>query len=520
MSLELLPLDISREPLHRPRVRLFFLSLVLLLPACSQARTAVSVDVTAGQETAAFGEAPAVTTFAVTVTSLDGAIDVTATGAPGQTFDFGDFDDFEQITVTLDGSAESGQVMGGQTLTGLLLSTILGDIPVFAQRRGQWSRPSGGFAASHVNGVVTVIDGSLPDDPRRHGGDEGHRRRPPGTSMRSICSASPATQRSPVFVPVPLTIVPVPASSNNPDTQALFLSAGSPELYDYTQGADNTDNAPLTMPTGITSWTDVTGGAVLSDGNGRAFVVGATRSGGATTAVLDVEVDADGDVVLTDFPLNVARAGAAAAYIADVGLVVAGGSSSLAGVEVLSPTATAFAPQGNSPPIRWPAPRRSPTESRGGVGLVGGVQTGGAIGPRVQVALSTCTMGCMAAAIAALAVPGGAGERVGLPDWRDLLAVGNQVRRGLQPELHRRRRHADRHGGAPARAAQGGLCHRGAERHARCPRGGARGRDAGAVGGAVLAVAPRARRKRKTAELRVGPRGAQKMAPRPTSYQH
>jgi hypothetical protein len=398
-----LPLDIFREPLHRPHVgRLFFPSLLLLLPACSPTRTAVSVDVTAGQETAAFVEAPAVSMVAVTVTSLDGTIDVTATGAPAQTFDFGDFDEFEQITVTLDGTAESGQVMGGQTLPGLLLSTVVGDIPVFAQRKGQWSRPLGGLAASHVNGVATVIEGrylaltggtAATGDPTSTTGDV--------DAYDLFGLGGDAT--STFFSTAPQTIVAVPASTYNPDSQALILGSGSPELYDYTQGADNTDNAPLSLPTGMTAWTDVTGGAVLSDGKGRAFVVGATRGSGATTAVLAVEVDADGDVVLTDYPLIVARAGAAAAYIEGVGLVVAGGSSMPPGVEVLSPAGAAFVAQGNSPadPV---AGAGAVTDGGSGLVLIGGVEPGGAIAPTRHLELTNCTAGCAAAAVPGLAM--------------------------------------------------------------------------------------------------------------------
>ena len=389
------------------------------------------MSVTAGQETSAFGEPPAVSAIAVTVTSLDGTLDLTASGAPGQTFDFGDhFDAFEKITVTVDGSAGGREVMGGRSLPGILLSSVVGEIPVLAQRKEQWARPLGGLAASHVNGAATVMAGrylaltggtAAKGDPASTPGDLD------AYDLWSLSGDATAAY----FSTVPETIVPVPASTSNPDSQVLLLGAAGPELFDYTEGDDNTDNAPLGLPAGMTAWSDVTGGAVIDDGNGRAFVVGATRSSGATTAVLGVEVDTVGDVVLTSYPLHVARAGAAAAYIQGVGLVVVGGSSTPPGVEVLAPAGAAFVAQGSTPadPV---AGAGAVTDGGSGLFLVGGVEPGGAIAPTRHLSPASCPTACTAAA-----VPGLAALPVALVDvstyplgGQRFLAVGNQVTGG------------------------------------------------------------------------------------------
>jgi hypothetical protein len=452
------PLDVPSETLHPPRVRHFFPSLLLLLPACSTPVTQLNINVTAGQETDAFTQAPAVAMVGVTIIPAGTTSGVTASAPPGGVFDFVDnFDNSTAIGITLDGttgaatssgtggsgaggssSADAGtipantQVMGGQTLNGLLLSSIIGSIPVFAQRKEQWSRPPGGLAASHVNGVVTVTEDRFLTILGGTAATGDTTSTPTNVDTYDLFGLTGEQSSPPVYVPGPQTIVPVPVSDNNTDTQSLFINASSIQLYDYTLGSDNTaNNAPLTMPTGITSWSDVTGGAVLSDGAGRAFVVGATRSTGATTAVLDVEVDTNGDVVLTNFPLTIKRAGAAAAYIQGIGLVVAGGSTEAPGVEVLSPTGTAFVAQGDYPADPTVG-AGAVTDAGTGMVLVGGVQPNGMPQQTRDLDLSCVATACVPVPIPLATLPVAlvnvqAYQLSGLTS----LAVGTQVSDGF-----------------------------------------------------------------------------------------
>jgi hypothetical protein len=100
----------------------------------------------------------------------------------------------------------------------------------------------------------------------------------------------------------------------------------------------------LTLLEGLASWGDLAGGATVHNfSDGSAFIVGATRPDNPTTAVL--YVGATGAVKLLS--LTTPRAGAAAAWVEGVGLVVAGGSSDPAGsgVEVLADAAANFVPR-------------------------------------------------------------------------------------------------------------------------------------------------------------------------------
>jgi hypothetical protein len=83
-------------------------------------------------------------------------------------------------------------------------------------------------------------------------------------------------------------------------------------------------------PDGIT-FGDVSGGLAIESESAAAFVVGATRPSGPSTGVL--VVDANG--LFSAANLTTPRAGAAAAWVPGVGLAVAGGSASGAGVEVV-----------------------------------------------------------------------------------------------------------------------------------------------------------------------------------------
>ena len=113
----------------------------------------------------------------------------------------------------------------------------------------------------------------------------------------------------------------------------------------------------MALPTAWQSWGDVAGGATVhNQSDGSAYIVGATRANNPTTAVL--YVSATGQA--TPRTLLVPRAGAAAAWIQGVGLVVAGGSSDTtgAGVEVLTDGGANF--------VRQPFP----TDGTTGAGIV------------------------------------------------------------------------------------------------------------------------------------------------------
>jgi hypothetical protein len=92
-------------------------------------------------------------------------------------------------------------------------------------------------------------------------------------------------------------------------------------------------------PAGLT-FAEVSGGRTLIAPDGTEYIVGATRStGDATDKVL--QVDADG--TLHALVLSTPRLAAAAAFV-EGSLVIAGGSATGAGAEVLAPGGTSFTP--------------------------------------------------------------------------------------------------------------------------------------------------------------------------------
>ena len=136
------------------------LSLVVVLPclACSPSPTTISIDITTGQETDAFSQTPAVTEVDINITSVDGSVNETIKSAPSSKFDFGTFDNTEQISIDVTGKGADGTTLvRGQSLSGLLLSSLEGTLPVFVERLGGWSRPPNGLAATHVGGTAAVF---------------------------------------------------------------------------------------------------------------------------------------------------------------------------------------------------------------------------------------------------------------------------------------------------------------------------------------------------------------------------
>jgi hypothetical protein len=121
-------------------------------------------------------------------------------------------------------------------------------------------------------------------------------------------------------------------------TGAELLLVGEPGAAWLHLTDDTVPWEPAGAPSGL-AWSEIAGGATLRSPEGAVFVVGATRAAGAPTdKVLWIATD-DTLRVLT---LRTPRLGAAATWIPDVGLVVAGGAQTGAGVEL--GTGTGFVP--------------------------------------------------------------------------------------------------------------------------------------------------------------------------------
>jgi hypothetical protein len=94
----------------------------------------------------------------------------------------------------------------------------------------------------------------------------------------------------------------------------------------------------VTLPGGGPTFADISGGATITAPDGSQYIVGATRStGAATSAVLAIDSSNNPSWI----KLMVPRLGAAAAWVPNLGLVVAGGNSAMPGAEVVPVTAPA-----------------------------------------------------------------------------------------------------------------------------------------------------------------------------------
>lgn len=294
-------------------------SLSSLALGCGSEAAVLSIEVTTGHETDAMTADPAVARVVVTGSTPEGAV-ISAEAAPGGDLDFGEVDG--DLAYTFETTGYDGQgnaVMRGRSLGGIVLSSIsTGVFPLFVERLGGWSRPPGGLPRTHTNAPAAPIG-------ERYlfltGGDA------PKDAVESEeydlfwwDGAKGAT-----FPFAARTLV---------SNVTSLLAFGSDAVW-----LDSSGFASPTLPTGLTSFTELSGGSAVAAPDGRVFVVGGTRADEPTDAVLEIASDQTATVRRLVFP----RAGAAAAWLPDVGLVVIGGDAANEGVELLPVDGTQFA---------------------------------------------------------------------------------------------------------------------------------------------------------------------------------
>jgi hypothetical protein len=322
----------AAKPSPPPRAAAAALAIsAAILGACSSDPPVLMIDVITGQETDAFTKDPSVTRVDITAVSSDGEVSLKASAAPGGSFDFGEVPDDLLFQFEVTGvDATGATVVRGRSLSGILLSAVSGDaVPVFAQRLRAWARPPGGLPAGHVGGPAVSL------------------------AERYVVSmgGSSATGADGAAVDVKLTefydlfayggaagpVLPrLPKSSVARTEVMLLIDDAGATWVDFSSGFYFEE----ALPEGLASFADVAGGKTIDAPDGRSFVIGATKTGAQPTkSVLVVNTDGSLDALELLSP----RAGAAAAWLESVGLVVAGGNATDPGVEVLAPGATAFA---------------------------------------------------------------------------------------------------------------------------------------------------------------------------------
>lgn len=304
----------------------FLLSVSPLLFGCSSDPQILRIEVVTGHETNAMTMDPAVTNVRVTGTYESEGVVIEAEAAPGGDLDFGEVDGSLPYTFEVTGYDGAGNpVLRGRSLGGIVLEAIEGDtFQVFAQRTGAWARPPGQLLGAHVRApAVSVGERYLLQtggDPSASAGE---------AELYDLFAWAGARGEA----------LPFAASTLWSDvTDVLALGSESGGEAAWIQEGAVLDEAPV-LPEGLSSFGEIAGAGVVLSPDGRVFLIGAMRDISPTDAVVSIETDG----TTTVRRLVQARAGAAALWLEDVGLVVIGGSAEGKGVEVLAENATNFA---------------------------------------------------------------------------------------------------------------------------------------------------------------------------------
>lgn len=372
----------------QPAAKMVYTSaLAALVAACSSEGRVVNIDITVGHETGAMTVDPPVENVVVkgVPCASCAADDIQAEAPPGGTLDFGEVDETAAYTFEVTGfDASNNPVLRGRSLGGIVLGEIASDtFSVFVERLGGWSRPPGSIGRTHIEApTVTVGERYLFLTGGKGGADA------PQIEEYDLLSWA-GIQGTETFPFAALTLWS--------DVSAV-LALGSPNTDEAVQLDADGFFAPA-LPADLTSFGEVAGGSVVASSD-RVFIVGATRPDSPTDAVLDIDLTNENAVTVRR--LNSPRAGAAAAWLADVGLVIIGGSDTAPGVEVLGESAEKFAIRDFPPdPTVGAAATRGSVET---LLLVAGGTTGNS--PATTRAFDPrCTSACAAEDLPDLTLP-------------------------------------------------------------------------------------------------------------------
>lgn len=202
-------------------------------------------------------------------------------------------------------------------------------VPIFAGRVGEVNQASDTLPIAHENGVAALVDGHylLSVGGANAVDTQGTAVSPQEFCVYDVAQWQSTTIRSTLPKPVKSLVMTGARHAVGVDDGGAVLL----DLFAYSA----VDLSPLQ---GF-SFDEVAGGQVLYDANGFGYVVGATRADRSSSAVLVVDPQGGLQVVR----MAEQRRGAAAAYVAGKGLVIACGSDSAPGVVLLGPSSGSFA---------------------------------------------------------------------------------------------------------------------------------------------------------------------------------
>jgi hypothetical protein len=408
----------------RPVARAAYPFLWLLSLGCSNSDSA-TIQLVTGGETDTFTQPPAPVTLLVqSVDSSNNKTTLAQQPLPATSVDLGTQSEANQATLTVAGlDAAGGTLVYGQSLYLDFGALVSETVPIFVQRVDEAARLPGtldartGPVLSTMQGeYVLVVGGNEP-------------------SLAATSQLYDYAQLQPLASPPVMPVVPVSAAVVG--TVAM--------LFDGTENAyyfDFSDNAEAQVPAlaggslGFT-FADVAGGQTIVANDGTTYVVGATRTVGTpTAAVLEINPsDTSNSNYVTGnlswLSLSAPRFGAAAVWVDGKGIVVAGGSPTAPGVEILSPSSAATTGSALSYPIDpTVGAGAATTDDANTVVLAGGLTPTGA-DPGTRAINLSCPPNCTTTPWASLPIPLGSSGTFAVGDPAHVLVVGNELASGL-----------------------------------------------------------------------------------------
>jgi hypothetical protein len=290
----------------------------MLLISCSSTPSG-AIELITGEESDTFSRQPAPTSLQVDAVDSSGNKRTLATASlPASSIDLGSLSASSAGTLHVVGTgAAGGRLVYGQSLP-IEFGALDGQtMPVFVQRTGELARmPS--LPEARPSPTLALLGGRFLFV---------------GAGSDSSLSLASQLYDFAYFKALdpPLSLPRTPKSVVFVGTVAWLIDEGGATKFDFSQNT----YVDVTPPPGG-SFADIAGGATVFASDGSQYVVGATRTAGPTKTVLAVDPKGASPfwVALSDV-----RLGAAATWVDGRGLVVAGGSETLPGVEIVGPGA-------------------------------------------------------------------------------------------------------------------------------------------------------------------------------------
>lgn len=282
----------------------------------------VDVEVSTGQEHGSLSLDPKITRVDLVGKTVDGKTTVKASAAPGGSFDLGEVSDGVPFVFDVKGVGADGTTLAeGRTVDVDLSNIVSGTIPIFLQRLGGFARPVGAIPTTHVHGLGAVF---LERFLLLSGGD-----------AAADAAGASNTKLGDFYDLLTMGGKEGGVFPRNPGV--LVVRGNSVFVADEMGGTwvdlSTTSQSEVAAPDGA-AFADVVNGRAIETETGDTWIVGATRDGPPSAAILVVGSDS----TLSARTLGTPRAGAAATWIAGVGLVVYGGSDTAEGVEIIPTT--------------------------------------------------------------------------------------------------------------------------------------------------------------------------------------